>query len=135
MKIYLLFLFAFLCTGFLHAQNRVLVWADEFNDSIDFSVWDFDIGPTNDNIHYYTNRPENMQVIDSVLNIIALEETYMGYNYSSALLKTKINWKYGRVEARINLPETKGFVPAFWMLPIENSYGWWSRRKKHKCFT
>ncbi|MDH3268697.1 MAG: family 16 glycosylhydrolase [Ignavibacteria bacterium] len=121
------FLSVLLCTTFLSAQNRVLVWADEFDHSIDFSVWDFDIGPTNDNVHYYTNRPQNMQVFDSVLNIIALEEFYMGYNYTSALLKTKINWRYGRFEARINLPETNGFVPAFWMLPSESSYGWWPK--------
>jgi beta-glucanase (GH16 family) len=121
------FLFVLLYTSVLSAQNRILVWADEFNNSIDFSNWDFETGPTNDNVHYYTNRPENLQIVDGVLNIIALEESYMGYNYTSALLKTKTNWRYGRIEARINLPSTNGFVPAFWMLPAENSYGWWPK--------
>jgi len=125
--IFYCFLFVFLYVTFLNAQNRILVWADEFDNSIDFSKWDFDIGPTNDNVHYYTNRPENLQIVDSVLNIIALEESYMGYNYTSALLKTKTNWKYGRFEARIKLPATNGFVPAFWLLPTENSYGWWPK--------
>ena len=51
----------------------------------------------------------------------------MGYNYTSGLLKTKTNWRYGRIEARIKLPATNGFVPAFWMLPAENIYGWWPK--------
>lgn len=125
--IFYCFLSVLLCSTFLSAQNRVLVWADEFNDSIDFSIWDYGIGPTNDNVHYYTNRPQNLQVVDGVLNIIALAEFYMGYNYTSALLKSKIDWRYGRFEARIKLPQTNGFVPAFWMLPSENSYGWWPK--------
>ena len=120
-------LFLLLCPTFLGAQNRILVWADEFDNSIDFSNWDFEIGFTNDNVHYYTNRPENLQINNGVLNIIALEESYMGYNYTSALLKSKTNWRYGRFEARIKLPATNGFVPAFWMLPAENSYGWWPK--------
>ena len=119
--------FVTLNTTFLSAQNRILVWSDEFNNSIDFSKWDFGIGLTNDNVHYYTNRPENIHIVDSVLNIIALEESYMGYNYTSALLKTKTDFRYGRIEARIKLPATNGFVPAFWMLPAEDSYGWWPK--------
>jgi beta-glucanase (GH16 family) len=111
---------------FVRAQERVLVWSDEFSDtSIDNSFWEFETGPTNDNIHYYTGRSENIQIADSVLNIIALEESYKGYNYTSALIKTKIAWQYGRFEARIKLPSTNGFVPAFWMLPLDNIFGWW----------
>jgi len=29
------------------------------------------------------------------------------------------------MEASIKLPATPGFVPAFWMLPVDNLYGWW----------
>lgn len=119
------FLSALQCNTFVYAQDRLLVWADEFNHAVDSSVWDCGIGPTNDNVHYYTNRQQNLKVVDGVLNIIALEESYMGFNYTSALIKSKIDWRYGRFEALINLPETNGFVPAFWMLPSENGYGWW----------
>jgi beta-glucanase (GH16 family) len=126
-SIFYCFICLFICPIFLSAQNRILVWSDEFNNSIDFTNWDYEIGPTNDNVHYYTNRPENMQIVNGVLNLIALEESYLWYNYTSALVKTKINWRYGRIEARIKLPATNGFVPAFWLLPSENSYGWWPK--------
>lgn len=127
LKIIYTLIFILLFSSFLSSQSRILVWSDEFNNSIDFSKWDFGIGPTNDNVHYYTNRPENMQIVNGKLNLIAREESYMGYNYTSALLKTKSNWRYGRIEARIKLPATNGFVPAFWMLPAENNYGWWPK--------
>ncbi len=112
----------------IYAQNWQLVWADDFSGStIDASTWEFETGPTNDNVHYYTNRIENAKIVDGKLQLIALEESYMGYNYTSALIKTRAarHWRYGRIEASIKLPGTPGFVPAFWMLPIDNMYGWW----------
>jgi beta-glucanase (GH16 family) len=125
MKIHSLFIYTLLFLASISAQNRKLVWADEFNDSIDFSVWDYDIGGAWGGLHYYTNRPKNMTIVDSALNIIVREENYMGFDYTSARMKTKINWRYGRFEASIKLPETTGFVPAFWLLPADNIYGWW----------
>ena len=112
----------------LVAQNRLLVWSDEFaGSSIDLSQWQFGIGSTNDNIHYYTGRIENAQVSGGLLQIIARKESYLGYGYTSALLQTRnaVSWRYGRIEARIKVPGTPGFVPAFWMLPAESMYGWW----------
>lgn len=110
------------------AQDRKLVWQDEFDGtSIDLSTWTYESGPTNDNVHYYTSRAENARIEGGILKIIALNEAYQGYEYTSALIKTEksLNWKYGRIEARIKLPGTPGFVPAFWMLPAGNRYGWW----------
>ena len=123
---YFLF-FVFNATG-INAQNRQLVWSDEFNEpTINSSIWNFERGQTNDNVHYYTDRSDNAQIVDGKLHIIALSESYEGYSYTSAQLTTKqtLNWKYGRVEARIKLPGTSGFVPAFWMMPADDIYGWW----------
>ena len=116
------------CTSDSHAQNRQLVWSDEFDGTtIDRSIWSFDSGPANDNIHYFTDRLENARVEDGRLHIIAAREPYQGYEYTSALLKTSrsVYWRYGRIEASIKLPATYGLVPAFWMLPEDNTYGWW----------
>jgi beta-glucanase (GH16 family) len=116
------------CAGGLSAQTRQQVWADEFNGTaIDRSLWSFDYGPANDCVHYFTDRPENVRVQDGTLRIIARREPYKGYNYTAALLKTSRSayWRYGRIEARIKLPSTNGFVPAFWMMPEEDLYGWW----------
>jgi len=110
------------------AQGRSLVFSDDFSGtSIDRSIWSLGIGPTNDNVHYYTDRADNAQVVGGELRIIARKESYLGYAYTSALLQTRnaVNWRYGRVEARIKLPAGAGFVPAFWMLPVDDRYGWW----------
>lgn len=119
----------FLLYGFVsYAQERRLVWSDQFDgSSIDNSVWSFETGPSNDNVHFYTSRSENSTVVDGKLQLIALREAYSGYNFTSALIHTKksLNWRYGRIEARIKLPASIGFVPAFWLLPADDRYGWW----------
>ncbi len=112
----------------VHAQESELVWAEEFDGtSIDRSIWTFGSGPSNDNVHYYTDRPVNATIVDGKLQITALKEPYQGFEYTSALLHTKhsLNWRYGRVDARIRLPGSPGFVPAFWMLPAGERFGWW----------
>jgi beta-glucanase (GH16 family) len=122
------FLVLLCCAGGSLAQTRPQAWADEFNGTaIDRSVWSFDYGPANDCVHYFTDRPENAHVQDGTLRIIARREPYNGYDYTAALLKTSRSayWRYGRIEARIKLPGTNGFVPAFWMMPEDDLYGWW----------
>ena len=125
---FLIILILLLYAEFLFAQDMQQVWADEFDVvNIDESVWSFDFGPANDNVHYFTDRIENANVVDGKLQVIALEESYNGFNYTAALLKTQnsISWQYGRIEARIKLPGSNGFVPAFWMLPEDQRYGYW----------
>ena len=117
-----------LATTHIHAQNQVLVWADEFNGAgIDESVWQFESGPSNDNVQFYTHRTNNAFIAEGTLRIIALKESYQGYEYTSAHIRTEkaLSWRYGRMEASIKLPGSNGFVPAFWMLPVDNMYGWW----------
>ena len=126
-RISLLFFLVITCLE-LQAQNPQLVWAEEFEGStIDSDSWLFESGPTNDNVHFYTDREENATVSDGKLRIIALKESYQGYNFTSAHIRTEksLSLRYGRIEASIKLPGTKGFVPAFWMLPVDNRYGWW----------
>jgi beta-glucanase (GH16 family) len=105
-----------------------LVWADEFDGSeIDRETWWFDSGPVNDTLHTFTDRLENTRIVNGVLQLIALEESYNGFDYTASLLSTKesMSWRYGRVEALIRLPSSNGFVPAFWMMPADDLYGWW----------
>ena len=111
-----------------HAQCWKLVWADEFDGSLlDSSRWNTRIGNDWDLLHYNTDRTENIRVEDGVLRLIARRESYMGFDYTAALLHTEriAAWRYGRIEARMKLPGTQGFVPAFWLLPAQNRYGWW----------
>ena len=110
--------------------GRTLVWSDEFNapnDSpVDSSKWVLESGGNgwgNEELEYYTARPQNAVQHDGNLVIKALEEKYTGSdgvtrNYTSARLKTqaKFSQKYGRFEARIKIPYGQGIWPAFWML-------------------
>jgi beta-glucanase (GH16 family) len=114
-----------------------LVWADEFNGpSLDTSKWSFELngnGGGNNELQYYTDRPENAHVGNGRLFITARKEKFRGPDgtreYTSARLVTKGkgDWRYGRFEARIKFPKGRGYWPAFWMMPTENVYGGWAR--------
>jgi beta-glucanase (GH16 family) len=98
------------------------VWSDEFEaPQINRRNWTYDTGAGgwgNQELEYYTDRPENSYITNGCLVIEARKESFHGSNYTSARLKTLglHSWKYGRVEARINLPAGQGVWPAFWML-------------------
>lgn len=108
-----------------------LVWQDEFEGSeIDMDKWSFEVdgrGGGNNELQYYTDKPENAFIEDGKLVIEAREERYIGHDYTSARMRTlgKGDWQYGRFEARIKLPTGRGMWPAFWMLPSEWRYGGW----------
>lgn len=111
------------------------VWCDDFAETIDPANWSFEVdglGGGNNELQYYTDRPENARVEDGALVIEALEEQYTGpdgtRDYTSARLRTfqLAQWTYGRVEARIRLPKGQGLWPAFWMLPTDWVYGGWA---------
>jgi beta-glucanase (GH16 family) len=107
------------------ATFNKLSMADEFDvdGAPNSSIWNFDIGTGqngwgNNELQYYTNRPENVVVQNGVLIITAREENFNGSAYTSArlLTKGKFQQQYGRWEARIRLPYGKGIWPAFWLL-------------------
>ncbi|MDX1614552.1 MAG: glycoside hydrolase family 16 protein [Candidatus Promineifilaceae bacterium] len=99
-----------------------LVWSDEFEgDSIDPDNWTYEIGGWgwgNGEAQYYTSRPENARVENGMLVIEARQEKYEDSYYTSARLITQDlrEFQYGRIEARIKVPEGDGLWPAFWML-------------------
>ena len=112
------------CTG--TTAGYKLVWSDEFNgpagSAVDSTKWTFDVGGTgwgNDELEYYTNSTNNAAV-DGAGNLVitAKQESMSGKNYTSARLKTQglKTFTYGRVEARMKIPQGQGLWPAFWML-------------------
>jgi beta-glucanase (GH16 family) len=112
------------------AQTWQLEWSDEFTNSIS-PAWGFDIGNGtngwgNNELEYY--RRENATIENGQLVITAKQESFGGYNYTSSKLttgSTGYNWKYGRIEARIQLPAFQGSWPAFWMLGTNiGTVGW-----------
>ena len=97
-----------------------LIWEDHFDgDTIDRDKWSFEIGfIRNHEPQYYTDRPCNAYVEDSMLHIVTLREDYEGAKYTSASLNTehKFSCTYGRIEMRAKLPWSKSLWPAFWTL-------------------
>lgn len=107
-----------------------LSMSDEFNQdgAPNSAIWNFDIGTGqngwgNNELQYYTSRPENVTVQNGVLIITAKEEQFEGSSFTSArlLTKGKFQQQYGRWEARIRLPYGKGIWPAFWLLGDDNN--------------
>jgi len=114
-----------------------LVWQDLFNQcALNTSVWNIEVngnGGGNNELQYYTARPDNVTVGvepvsgDSCLIITAKKESYSGKTCTSGRLTTqqKMNFKYGKIEARIKLPSTaNGLWPAFWMMGDDVPFKW-----------
>lgn len=110
-----------------HAQT--LVWQDNFNGpTINGNKWIYDVGNGcqiglcgwgNNELQYYTSRPENARIENGKLIIEARRENFQGSAFTSARLKTegRMHYKYGTLEARIKMPNLgNGLWPAYWML-------------------
>ncbi|ARV09402.1 glycosyl hydrolase family 16 [Winogradskyella sp. PC-19] len=115
-----------------------LVFEDNFDKDgvIDTDIWNFDIGDGtaqgipgwgNNELQYYTDRPENATVENGYLLITPRQEEFNGAQYTSARLQTKNNvqQQYGRFEARIRLPYGQGMWPAFWLLGEDSDGSIW----------
>lgn len=116
-----------------------LIWQDEFDgpdgSRINTNKWSFNVGGHgwgNNELEYYTDRPDNAFQAQGSLVIKALKEHYTGSDnvsreYTSARLITQKTFTatYGRFEARIKLPRGQGIWPAFWLLGSDiDKVGW-----------
>ena len=102
-----------------------LTFEDNFDTDgpVDAASWNIEMGTGNNGwgnneLQYYTDRPENIKVEGGMLHITALQESFMGSAFTSARIssKGKVEQQYGRFEARIQLPWGRGLWPAFWLL-------------------
>jgi len=116
--------------------SGTLVWSDEFSNSTSASVqpnpatWTYDTGNSgfgNQELENYcgwgataapcsTATPNAYVGPDGFLHITA-QQPSPGV-YTSARLKSQglFSFQYGRIEARMMLPEGQGLWPAFWLL-------------------
>jgi beta-glucanase (GH16 family) len=110
-----------------------LTWSDEFDlpdgSGVDTSKWTQETGNSgwgyNHERQYYTPGTQNAVIQGGSLVITAttqgassLKCEYGTCEYTSARMNTqgKFSQKYGRFEARIQLPAGQGMWPAFWIL-------------------
>ena len=115
--------------------NWRLVWADEFDGpELNPDHWfiesgtgvSTDPGWGNNELQWYA--AENVSLRDGYLVIEARAEESNGKAYTSGRINTRdrVAFRYGRIEARIKLPDGQGMWPAFWLLPQSDRYGTWA---------
>jgi beta-glucanase (GH16 family) len=116
-------------------SSGTLVWSDEFdyassvNGEPDPKVWIVDFGNTSSDHELETYCPWNSNTLpcnsasrnayigtDGFLHIVARQPS-PGV-YTSGRLKSLglFSFQYGRIEARMKLPESQGMWPAFWLV-------------------
>ena len=124
-----------LLTHAAYSQCANLVWADEFDGtSLNLDNWSYQIGDGCDinlcgwgNSELQSYQQANAVVENGELNITARQENAGNSRYTSARIRTinKLDFTFGRIEARIKLPSGGGLWPAFWMLSTDEVYGFW----------
>ncbi|WP_224491272.1 glycoside hydrolase family 16 protein [Robertkochia flava] len=125
-----LLLFAFLCYLSRCGAQELVLFEDFSGDTLNEEVWNViqgngcpDLcGWGNNELQVYTDT--NHELRDGKLVITARKE---GEKHTSTRLNTKgkLEFQYGTVEIRAQLPRGKGLWPAFWMLGSNiDTVGW-----------
>jgi beta-glucanase (GH16 family) len=118
--------------------SGTLVWSDEFSNSTSANAqpnpttWTYDVGTDccgNNELETYCawasstgpcnpSSPNAYVGTDGSLHIVAQQPTAGAATYTSARLKSQglFSFQYGRIEAKMMLPESQGMWPAFWLL-------------------
>ena len=102
-----------------------LVWADEFNGPLGSAPsaanWYVDSGKSSCGVE--TDDPGAVS-IDGAGHLVITARSRNG-GYVSGKLQTNPAWKYGTIEARIEIPAGRGLWPAFWGLGADfDTVGW-----------
>mgnify|MGYP006273512957 CR=1 FL=1 len=114
----------------VQSKPWTLVWQDEFDaETIDLSNWTRQVLPAgkfNNEWQRYTDSTKNAYIqmdADGSDGELIIEAKYNGAgfergNFTSARMITneKVEYQYGKIAAKIKVPEGQGVWPAFWML-------------------
>ncbi len=105
-----------------------LIWSEEFE--LDGKpvpeFWDYELGfIRNNEMQYYTNKPENVRVENGICIITARNEGEDSITSASINTFGKKDFLYGRIEVRAQIPSALGTWPAIWMLGANRGeLGW-----------
>ncbi|WP_223648840.1 glycoside hydrolase family 16 protein [Hymenobacter psoromatis] len=113
-----------------YADYTEQVWSDEFDaTSLDATKWTPEVQDVwfNNELEATTNSRTNVNVVNGLLNITAVQENYHGRTYTSARINTKgkKEFTFGRLDVRAKVPKGKGIWPAIWMLGANDSQVSW----------
>ena len=113
-------------------EGYTLTWNDEFEGTeINTSNWVYELGDGtayglapgwgNGEKQLYTNSTSNSKITidsdgNSALVIIANEESAGSFTSAKLTTQNLQSFRFGKIEARMKLPEGKGLWPALWML-------------------
>jgi beta-glucanase (GH16 family) len=108
------------------------LWSQDFSKMpdgpLDPTNWNIITGNNNgwgnNELEYYADQPNNVQVKDGTLVLQALQQKYQGFDYTSGRVDTagKMSFQYGRLRITAKLPEGAGVWPAFWLWPSGSKY-------------
>ena len=120
----------------LNLDGYSLVWEDNFDgSSLNRNDWNVELhepGWVNEELQEYVDSEKNIFIENGNLVIRPVKSSGMNGKsyYTSGRISTqnKKDFTYGVFEARLKVPEGKGFLPAFWLMATdENVYGQWPR--------
>ncbi|OIJ24034.1 hydrolase [Nocardioides luteus] len=109
-----------------------LTWSDEFDgpagSAPDGASWNFETGGGgwgNNELQTYTDSRDNSALDGNGNLVITARQNGSGYTSARLTTKGKVQPKFGRLEARIQIPRGQGIWPAFWMLGGQfDNVGW-----------
>lgn len=133
-------------------EHYELLWEDNFvTEDLDQNYWGYELGNIRGNEQqHYTSSKDNVYIEDGKLVLqvtdrpeedqyrntdrLGDEARLVKYNSGSVRTHGKLDFLYGRIEARMRLPKGKGAFPAFWTLGSDfhldgrisskHGYGW-----------
>lgn len=113
-----------------------LVWQEDFEGKkLSTKDWNYEFhnpGWVNNELQSYGSSAKNTYLKDGCLVIQPVKTANRDgtFSYTSGRINTqgKHSFTYGRFEAKIKMPKGQGFLPAFWMMPEDESfYGQWPK--------
>jgi beta-glucanase (GH16 family) len=126
--------------AFAQQQNTLsydgysLKFEDDFSGkTLNKKYWNYERhqpGWVNNELQEYVENKKNIYLKDGNLIIQPVKTTdkrgNVSYTSGRITMQGKVTAKYGIIEARIKVPQGQGYLPAFWMMPDNESlYGSW----------
>jgi beta-glucanase (GH16 family) len=117
--------------AFLKGKYK-LAMSDEFTGrKVNKKIWNFDIGsgfPGETGIQYYSKSGYDIYTQDGTLILTAHQNKTGTHRYVSSRIQTrsKVQFRYGYIEARIKMQDKNGYSPQFKLLGVGAD---WSKQK------